>query len=102
MYTTLFRAYVSHVFVRTRSLGVATTAHVVCNYMGLSEVGPFVDPASILCGYRWFITTMYLAGVWLFVLAFNSPAIFLGGSILPSLLYPATVDGPSSSQFVAA
>ena len=101
-YTTLFGAYASHVFVRTGSLGAATTAHVVCNYMGLPEVGPFVDPTSILRGYRWFIATMYLAGIWLFVSAFDSPAIFLGESVLPSLLYPATVDGPSSSQFVAA
>ena len=101
-YTTLFGAYASHVFVRTGSLGAATTAHVVCNYMGLPEVGPFVDPTSILRGYRWFIATMYLAGIWLFVSAFDSPAIFPGESVLPSLLYPATVDGPSSSQFVAA
>ena len=31
-YTTLFGACVSHVFVRTGSLGAVTMAHIICNY----------------------------------------------------------------------
>ena len=61
-YTTLFGAYVSHVFVRTGSLGAATIAHVVCNYMGLPEVG-FAHPTSNLHGYRYVIASMYLVGI---------------------------------------
>jgi membrane protease YdiL (CAAX protease family) len=101
-YTTLFGAYVSHVFVRTGSFGAVATAHVVCNCMGLPDVGPFADPTSDLRGYRWLVATVYLAGMWLFVSGFNSPAIFPGESVLPSILYPATMDGRSSSPFVVA
>ena len=101
-YTTLFGAYVSHVFVRTGSLAAVAAAHVVCNWMGLPDFGLFVDPASTLRGYRWLVAAMYLAGIWLFVMGFDSPAIFPGESVLPSLLYPAAVDGPSSSQYAAA
>jgi prenyl protein peptidase len=84
-YTTLFGAYVSHVFVRTASLSGVTLAHAVCNYMGLPEVG-FVNPTSTLYCYRWIIWIMYLVGVWLFVAGFE--VVFPTLSVLPSLLYP--------------
>ena len=84
-YTTLFGAYVSHVFVRTASLSSVTLAHVICNYMGLPEIG-FVNPTSTLYCYRWIICIMYLVGVWLFVAGFDS-VVFPNPSVLPSLLY---------------
>ena len=37
-YTTLFGAYVSHVFIRTGSIMSVIVAHVICNYMGLPDI----------------------------------------------------------------
>lgn len=85
-YTTLFGAYVSHVFIRTASLSVVTLAHVVCNYVGLPEIG-FVNPTSNLYCYRWIISILYLVGICLFVAGFDS-LVFPTQSVLPSLLYP--------------
>ena len=85
-YTTLFGAYVSHVFIRTASLSGVTIAHVICNYMGLPDIG-FVDPESNIYCYRWIIVVVYLVGVWYFVAGFDS-MVFPTTSVLPSLLYP--------------
>ncbi|KAL7541206.1 hypothetical protein ACHAXR_012652 [Thalassiosira sp. AJA248-18] len=83
-YTTLFGAYVSHVFVRTGSLSGVVLAHVICNYMGLPDVS-CAHPTSNLHGYRWFIMIAYFFGIGLFAVGFNS-MLFPGESVLPILL----------------
>ncbi|KAL9186051.1 hypothetical protein ACHAXT_005289 [Thalassiosira profunda] len=83
-YTTLFGAYVSHVFVRTASLGAATVAHVICNYMGLPDIS-FAHPTSNLYGYRWLIAAIYFVGIGLFARGFDSD-LFPRESVLPLLL----------------
>lgn len=83
-YTTLFGAYVSHVFVRTGSLSGVTLAHIICNYMGLPDVG-FAHPTSKLHGYRWFIAVVYFAGIGLFAKGFSSE-LFPEKSVIQSLL----------------
>ena len=85
-YTTLFGAYVSHVFIRTASLSGVTLAHVICNYLGLPEIS-FVNPTSNLYCYRWIISILYLVGICLFVAGFDL-LVFPTQSVLPSLLYP--------------
>jgi len=82
-YTTLFGAYVSHVFVRTGSLSGVTLAHAICNYMGLPDVS-FAHPTSNLHGYRWFISIVYIFGIGLFARGFDL-ALFPEESVLPSL-----------------
>ena len=97
-YTTLFGAYVSHVFIRTASLNGVVFAHIVCNYMGLPDFG-FIHPSSgSLYGYRLVLGVMYLLGVGMFVLGFGfgdigerlQSLVFPKESVLPSLLYAGT------------
>lgn len=83
-YTTLFGAYVSHVFIRTCSLSGVTLAHVICNFLGLPDV-TFAHPTSNLHGYRWFISIVYVLGIGVFVVGFNS-VLFPSESKLPFLL----------------
>ncbi|KAL7551248.1 hypothetical protein ACHAWF_014441 [Thalassiosira exigua] len=83
-YTTLFGAYASHAFVRTGSLSAAVVAHVICNYLGLPEIG-FLHPTSDLHRYRWLIAAFYFVGIWMFVVGFDS-TLFPKESVLPSLL----------------
>lgn len=84
MYTTLFGAYASHVFIRTASLSGVTLAHIICNYMGLPDVS-FFRPISDLHVYVWFITISYLFGIMLFAMGFES-VLFPSISVLPQLL----------------
>ena len=83
-YTTLFGAYVSHIFIRTCSLLGITLAHILCNYMGLPNVS-FTHPTSNLYGYFWFILIMYSVGIFGFVIGFDS-VLFPKESVLVSLL----------------
>lgn len=87
LYTTLFGAYASHVFIRTGSLFSVILVHIFCNYMGLPEVG-FVSPASGLYCYRWLLICMYSIGIVLFFTkGFDSSwGVFPAKSVLPSLL----------------
>jgi len=83
-YTTLFGAYVSHIFVRTASLFGVTLAHIICNYMGLPNVS-FTHPTSNLYGYLWLILIMYCVGILGFIVGFDS-ILFPKESVLVSLL----------------
>ena len=83
-YTTLFGAYVSHVFVRTGSLSGVVLAHAICNYMGLPDIS-FAHQTSPMHGYRYFVLIMYLLGIGLFAMGFNS-VLFPEESVLPLLL----------------
>ena len=86
-YTTLFGAYVSHVFIRTGSIMSVIVAHVFCNYMGLPDIEfIFSTKSNYLSSYTWFISFMYLVGIVLFIYGFNSTNIFPEVSVLPSLL----------------
>ncbi|KAL7465839.1 hypothetical protein ACHAXS_006151 [Conticribra weissflogii] len=70
-YTTLFGAYVSHVFIRTASLSGVVLAHVACNYMGLPDFRFVQSSSGFLYHYRWFLGIMYLVGISLFTLGFG-------------------------------
>ena len=83
-YTTLFGAYESHVFVRTGSLSGVVLAHMLCNYMGLPDIS-FTRPSSSLYGYFWGISIMYLFGIGMFIVGFNS-FLFPKESVIISLL----------------
>ena len=84
-YTTLFGAYVSHIFIRTGSLFGVTIAHIICNYMGLPNVS-FTHPTSNLYGYFWLIVIMYFVGILGFIVGFDS-VLFPKESVLVSLLH---------------
>jgi membrane protease YdiL (CAAX protease family) len=86
-YTTLFGAYVSHVYIRTGSIMSVIAAHVICNYMGLPDIEFIISKkTSFLSSYKWFISFMYLVGIVLFICGFKSTTIFPTVSVLPSLL----------------
>ena len=87
-YTTLFGAFASHVFVRTGSLLGVILAHVICNYMGLPDIG-FSHKSSSLHRYRWLVMTVYFFGISLFILGFDF-AFYPKESVLPSLLLRGT------------
>jgi prenyl protein peptidase len=65
-YTSLFGAYVTHVFLRTASLPAIIVCHQYCNYMGLPDLS-FLKPQfgrlSILYPQRVFLMGFYSAGV---------------------------------------
>jgi prenyl protein peptidase len=73
-YTTLFGAYVTHAFLRTRSLPAIIISHQYCNYMGLPDLS-FLKPQfgrlSIIYEYRYFVLFLYVVGVGGFVWGFN-------------------------------
>jgi prenyl protein peptidase len=86
-YTTLFGAYVSHVFIRTGSIMSVIVAHVICNYMGLPDIEfIFSTKSYYLSSYTSIISFMYLLGIVLFIYGFKSTTIFPGVSVLSSLL----------------
>jgi prenyl protein peptidase len=86
-YTTLFGAYVSHVFIRTGSIMSVIVAHVICNYMGLPDIEfIFSTKSYYLSSYTLIISFMYLLGIVLFIYGFKSTTIFPGVSVLSSLL----------------
>ena len=86
-YTTLFGAYVSHVFIRTGSIMSVIVAHVICNYMGLPDIEfIFSTKSYCLSSYTLIISFMYLLGIVLFIYDFKSTTIFPGVSVLSSLL----------------
>ena len=83
-YTTLFGAYVSHVFVRTGSLSGVVVAHIICNYMGLPDIS-FAYSTSNLHVYFWLICIIYFVGIYGFIVGFDS-ILFPKESVLLSLL----------------
>lgn len=86
-YTTLFGAYVSHVFIRTGSIISVIAAHIICNYMGLPDIEfIFSTKSYYLSSYTSFISFMYLVGIVLFMYGFKSNNIFPAISVLSSLL----------------
>ena len=83
-YTTLFGAYVSHIFIRTGSLSGVVLAHIICNYMGLPDIS-FAYSTSNLHRYFWLICIMYFVGICGFIVGFDS-ILFPKESVLMSLL----------------
>ena len=86
IYTTLFGAYASHLFVRTGSLLAVIFVHIFCNYMGLPEFS-FALPTSGLYCYRWLLWCAYFIGIVLFIKGFDSSWLFPEESKLPPLLF---------------
>lgn len=86
MYTTLFGAYASHVFVRTGSLWGVCALHSFCNLMGLPEVDLFWRRKSPLFSLRYLIGFVYIFGVVMFWLGFSSGSLFPEKPVLPDLL----------------
>lgn len=86
MYTTLFGAYASHVFVRTGSLWGVCALHSFCNWMGLPDVDLFWRRESMLFLWRYLIGVVYVVGIGMFWLGFSSRWLFPDVAVLPALL----------------
>lgn len=73
-YTSIFGFIASVLFMRSGSIYPAIMSHMICNYVGLPEVGFLTverSPASCLYDYRWILMTLHLAGlVFFFCLLF--------------------------------
>ena len=61
-YTSLFGAYVSYAYSRTRSLAAVTVCHALCNGMGLPNVS-FLSSRSPLYPYRIGLAAALVAGM---------------------------------------
>ena len=61
-YTTLFGAYTSYAYLRTKSLLAVVLSHSFCNYMGLPTC-EFAHKSSLLFAYRHWLWAAHLLGI---------------------------------------
>lgn len=77
LYTTLFGAYATYVFLRTNSLLAIAISHQYCNYMGLPDLS-FLQPQfgrlSLIYRHRWFLVFSYVFGFAVFVYGLGAVA----------------------------
>lgn len=68
-YTSIFGFIASILFMRTGSIYPAITSHMICNYVGLPEMGFLAvegSPASCLHSWRWILMALHIIGLILF------------------------------------
>mmetsp|Transcript_25242 Transcript_25242/g.38145 ORF Transcript_25242/g.38145 Transcript_25242/m.38145 type:complete len:317 (-) Transcript_25242:166-1116(-) len=73
LYTTLFGAYATYVFLRTNSLWAIAISHQFCNYMGLPDLSffrPQFGRLSHIHRHRWYLIFSYVLGFAAFICGF--------------------------------
>lgn len=70
-YTSIFGAFASYAFIKTRSLLAVTICHAFCNGMGLPDLS-FLNSKSLLHRYRIGLAVAMMAGLVGFILGITS------------------------------
>ena len=78
VYTTIFGAYATYVYIQTGSLMAISVAHSFCNWMGL-PCFTFMRQSSSVYGHRHVLLAAYIVGIAIFALEFKY-AIFMRSS----------------------
>ncbi|CAI5709219.1 unnamed protein product [Hyaloperonospora brassicae] len=78
VYTSLFGAYATFIFLRTGHFASTFLVHVFCNVMGVPDLS-FFNPENILHSYRFVLLGAYFFGVYgfsLVLMPLSEPAIY--------------------------
>jgi prenyl protein peptidase len=81
VYTTIFGAYATYVYIQTGSLCAISVAHSFCNWMGLPCFA-FLRQSSSVYGHRRVLLTAYMVGIAIFAVEFKY-GIFMPSSSSP-------------------
>ncbi|CAH0473285.1 unnamed protein product [Peronospora belbahrii] len=81
IYTSLFGAYATFIFLRTGHFASIFLVHVFCNVMGFPDIS-FFNPESLLHPYRLVLLGAYFLGIYgfsLLLMPLTEPAIYSSG-----------------------
>lgn len=81
IYTSIFGAYATYVYIKTGSLMAISVAHSFCNWMGLPSLG-FMSQSSSVYGHRHVLLAAYIVGIAIFALEFFKQGIFMRSAVV--------------------